>query len=344
MFTLKSSKHKTKAVVIGSGAFGTALAKVFTDSHLSIKMWSHSKDTMAMINQHHENLKYLPDVVLSKAIYCTNNFWTALEDVQIVFFSVPTQVTREVLLQAKPYLKANMSLVICSKGIERGSNQLISDIFIDILGESWRNKIFVLSGPSFAYEIARQIPTALTLAGTDAAKLSELQKQISNPYFRLYTSADIIGVQLAGALKNVVAIACGVSDGMKLGHSTRAALMSRGLSEMVRLGKCMGADPVTFLGLSGIGDLSLTCSGNLSRNRRVGINLGKGMKMKDIMNSLQEVAEGVYTVESAYALTKKYKLDLPIIEQTYKLIYKNQSAKTVLKTLMNRDLKSENDI
>ena len=341
MFSFKKTSKISKVTVIGAGAFGTALAKVLSDSKLQVMIWSHSKDTVSMINDQHENLKYLPDVALPSSIVSTHHFDQAFDNTEIIFFSVPTQVTREVLNEAKVYLDKKIPIVICSKGIERGTHKLLSEIFIEVLGNSIKRNLFFLSGPSFAYEIARNMPTGLTLAGYDTKILKELQQKISNPYFRLYTTTDVIGVQLAGALKNVIALACGVSDGLKLGHSARSALMTRGLSEMIRLGDKMGADSKTFMGLSGIGDLALTCGGNLSRNRRVGINLGKGMKIKDIMNSLHEVAEGVYTVDSAYWLSKKYDVDMPIVEYTYKIIYKNQSAKGALKKLMNRPLKAE---
>jgi glycerol-3-phosphate dehydrogenase (NAD(P)+) len=259
----------------------------------------------------------------------------------MLLFVTPSQVTRQVLSQTLPELSAQTLIVSASKGIENDSLMLLSQVFEELLPTDMHNNLGFLSGPSFANEVSIDMPTAVVAAARDEVVAKKIQTIFSTETFRVYNHRDIIGVELGGAMKNVIAIAAGVADGLGFGHNTRAALITRGLAEMTRLGIRLGGAAETFAGLAGMGDLVLTCTGDLSRNRSVGIELGKGRKIDEILNGMQMVAEGVKTTLSAYQLATKLAVDVPIIEQMYLILYQNKDPRQAVTDLMLRDLKSE---
>jgi len=323
--------------VIGAGSWGTTLASLLAEKKYDVTLWAFEKDLVNEINNTGTNSFYLPGHTLPPELKATDNMEEALRNSRYILNVVPTQFTRSVFKEAAKYIPGDAVIVTASKGIEQGTLLTVSSILKEITGRT----AAVLSGPSFAKEVIQRSPTAVTLATEKNFDNLLLQEIFNTSYFRVYTHTDIIGVELGGALKNVIAIASGICDGLDLGHSARAALITRGLAEIMRLGNVMGADPRTFSGLSGLGDLVLTCTGPLSRNYTVGINLGKGMQLNDIISSTKSVAEGVATALSAFELAKKHDVEMPIVEQVYKVLYRDKDPKTAVMMLMNRALKSE---
>jgi len=323
--------------VIGAGSWGTTLANLLAEKGYDVTLWSLEENVAHEINISRTNSAYLPGAVLSLNINATSKINEAISSARYIVNVVPTQFTRSIFQGAASLISKDAVIINASKGIEHGTLLTVSSVLKEITGR----EVAVLSGPSFAKEVINKLPTAVTLA-TDSPDLGlHLQEIFNTGYFRVYTHSDTLGAELGGALKNVIAIASGISDGLGLGHNARAALITRGLTEIVRLGSAMGADPKTFSGLSGLGDLVLTCTGPLSRNYTVGVNLGKGMTLRDILASTKSVAEGVATALSAYELSQKYNVEMPIINQVYKVIYKDKSPAEAVKFLMNRALKSE---
>jgi len=323
--------------VIGAGSWGTTLANLLAEKEFYVTLWSFEENVAQEINHSHTNVTYLPGAGLSSNIKATGKMAEAVSNAGYIVNVVPTQFTRSIFQEAARFIPEDAVIINASKGIEHKTLLTVSSI----LKETTGRQTAVLSGPSFAKEVIRKLPTAVTLAAESSDLGLHLQEVFNTGYFRVYTHSDILGVELGGALKNVIAIASGISDGLGLGHDARAALITRGLSEIVRLGSAMGADPKTFSGLSGLGDLVLTCTGPLSRNYTVGVNLGKGMTLRDILASTKSVAEGVATALSAYDLSMKYNVDMPIIEQVYQVIYKDKSPAEAVRLLMTRALKSE---
>jgi len=289
------------------------------------------------INNAKTNSLYFPGVTLPPDLRATSSLERAVREARYILNVVPTQFTRLVFIEAARYISDDAVIVSASKGIEQGTLLTVSGVLREVTGQ----RVAALSGPSFAKEVIRRFPTAVTLATQDMDTGVLLQEIFNTNYFRVYTHRDILGVELGGALKNVIAIASGISDGLGLGHSARAALITRGLVEITRLGKAMGADPMTFSGLSGLGDLVLTCTGPLSRNYTVGINLGRGMKLAEILASTRSVAEGVATSLSAYELARKQGVEMPIVEQVHEVIYHGKDPEAAVRNLMNRALRSE---
>jgi glycerol-3-phosphate dehydrogenase (NAD(P)+) len=323
--------------VIGAGSWGTTLASLLSEKDYDVSLWAFEKEIVESVRETGMNHVYLPGIQLPPGLKVTNDIELAVKKSRYILNVVPTQFTRTVFNNVIPHIPENSIIVSASKGIEQGSLLTVSSI----LKEICRHQVAVLSGPSFANEVIRKLPTAVTLATGDLDTGLILQEIFNTQYFRVYTHSDMIGVELGGALKNVIAIASGISDGLGLGHDARAALITRGLAEMVRLGVSMGADERTFSGLSGLGDLVLTCTGPLSRNYSVGVNLGKGMKLKQILSGTKSVAEGVATALSAYELSLKQGVEMPIVEQIYQVIYEEKSPAEAGSMLMNRTLKSE---
>ncbi len=323
--------------VIGAGSWGTTLACLLTEKGYDVSLWAYEKEIVDEINGSRVNSIYLSDVILPVNLKATNNIGDAVKQARYVLNVVPTQFTRSIFKEAEKYISKDAVIISASKGIEQGTLLTVSAILKDITGR----KIAVLSGPSFAKEVLKKLPTAVTLATENADFSLQLQEIFNTHYFRVYTHTDVLGVELGGALKNVIAIASGISDGLGLGHNARAALITRGLAEIIRLGERMGADKRTFSGLSGLGDLVLTCTGHLSRNYSVGVSLGKGMKLKDILSSTKSVAEGVATALSAFELSRKYGVEMPVVKQVYEVIYKDKSPAEAVTMLMNRALKAE---
>jgi glycerol-3-phosphate dehydrogenase (NAD(P)+) len=323
--------------VIGAGSWGTTLASLLVEKEYDVSLWAREAEIADEITEKGTNSVYLPEVILPSGLKATSSLEEAVRKSRYVLNVVPTQFTRSVFKEAANHLRGDAVVISASKGIEQGTLLMVSDILREVTGRP----VAALSGPSFAKEVIRKLPTAVTLAAANIETGLLLQEIFNTGYFRVYTHMDIIGVEMGGALKNVVAIASGICDGLGLGHSARAALITRGLVEISRLGKSMGADPKTFSGLSGLGDLVLTCTGPLSRNYTVGQNLGRGMKLKDILTATRSVAEGVATSLSAFELAQKKGVDVPIIEQVYEVLYQGKDPETAVLSLMNRALKSE---
>lgn len=323
--------------VIGAGSWGTTLACLLSDKGYDVTLWAFEKDLVEEISQTRINSIYLPDVTIPDNLKVTNNIEEALKKARYVVNAVPTQYTRLVFKEAAACLNNEAVIISVSKGIERGTLLTVSSI----LKEMTRHPVTVLSGPSFAKEVIKKLPTAVTLATEDINTGIALQEIFNTQYFRVYTHDDIIGAEMGGALKNVMAIAAGIAESLGLGNNARASLITRGLIEMTRLAVAIGARERTFSGLSGIGDLVLTCTSPLSRNYTVGMKLGQGLKLKEILGLTKSVAEGVATAESAYALSQKYSIEMPIIEQVYKILYEDKDPSLAVKDLMERSLKSE---
>ncbi|MBJ6761072.1 NAD(P)-dependent glycerol-3-phosphate dehydrogenase [Myxococcaceae bacterium JPH2] len=327
--------------VIGSGSFGTALANVLAVNCERVQLWGREPATVEAINTRHENATYLPGIPISERVHATTNLEEALTGSELVVLATPSHATREVMARAKAFLPRHVPIITVSKGIENESLLTMTELLEDCLPEEFHPYLAVLSGPSFAKELARRMPTVVTIASHWDKVALRCQKALQTETFRSYTSNDVVGVQYGGALKNVIAIAAGMADGLGMGHNARAAIITRGLAEITRLAVRKGANPLTLSGLSGMGDLVLTCTGELSRNRHVGMELGKGRKLPDILSQMKEVAEGVKTAKSARDLSVKTGVELPICHQVYLIAYEDKNARTAVVDLMTRQPKSE---
>jgi glycerol-3-phosphate dehydrogenase (NAD(P)+) len=327
--------------VIGAGAWGTALAKHLTEKGLHVRLWAYEQEVVNAINGTHENSIFFPGVSLPRALVATSSIADAIEGSEALLFAVPSHVTRPVLHMLAPCLSGALPLVSATKGIEEHTCKLMTEIMDEVLPAAMYPMIMALSGPSFASELSAGQPTAVCLAGRDESVVRRFQQTFMTPTFRIYADTDLIGVQLGGALKNVMALAAGVVDGLGLGLNTRAALITRGLAEIVRLGVAMGADARTFYGLSGVGDLVLTCTGALSRNHMVGVRLGKGEKLETILCGMQAVAEGVRTARAALSLARRHGVEMPITQEINAVLFENKSCRKAVSDLMEREAKAE---
>ncbi len=331
--------------VIGAGAWGTAIAIVLgrKGTH-KVRLWALEKEVVESIVDHRANDLFLPQATIPEKVLPTNSLAEALDGVDIVVSVTPSHHTRRVYEQMAPHLKPNMIFVSATKGVENDSLLRMSDVIAEVLGKHGVKapRVGALSGPSFAKEVARGDPTAITVASKDKDLAATIQREFSEPKFRVYTNDDVVGVELGGSLKNVIAIAAGVCDGLGFGYNTAAALMTRGLAEITRLTVACGGRSETMAGLAGLGDLVLTCTGGLSRNRTVGVELGKGRKLDDIIAGMHGmVAEGVLTTNAAVGLGQKYKVELPITEQMYAILTQGKSPKDAIHELMTRRGTSE---
>lgn len=323
--------------VIGAGGWGTTLACLLSNKGYDVTLWVREKNVAEEINNTRINSAYLPDITLPDDLRITHSIDDAVKKARYVLNAVPAQYTRAVFKEAFPFIPDQAIIISASKGIERGTLLTVSCI----LKELSAHPVAVLSGPSFAKEVIKKLPAAVTIATEDKNIGFILQEMFNINNFRVYTHDDILGVEIGGALKNVMAIASGISDSLGLGNNARASLITRGLVEMTRLGVAMGAKEKTFSGLSGIGDLVLTCTSPLSRNYTVGIKLGQGMKLKEILDQTRSVAEGVATAESAFELSKKHNIEMPIVEQVYRVLYEDKDPVLAVKDLLERSLKTE---
>lgn len=330
-----------KIGVIGAGAWGTALAKHLAEKGLEVRLWAYERDVVDAINAAHENPVFLKGVSLPPGVTATSSLVEAVTNRDGVLFAVPSHLTRSVLRRLAPSLSGLLPFVCATKGIEEHTAKLMTQVMEDELPPFMHRSLMVLSGPSFASELSAGKPTAVCLAGIDERLVRDFQSALMTPAFRVYADTDVIGVQLGGALKNVMALAAGVIDGLDLGLNARAALITRGLAEIIRLGGAMGADSRTFYGLSGVGDLILTCTGALSRNHSVGVRLGKGEKLEAILTGMQAVAEGVRTSRAALTLARRYQVDMPIIREINAVLYDGKSCGKAVTDLMERDAKPE---
>jgi glycerol-3-phosphate dehydrogenase (NAD(P)+) len=333
-----------KIAVIGAGSWGTALAKLLGDKGLRVDLWGHSPEHVAAIQEARENSIYLPGFSLAEGVQATNDLAQAVSGKKVVVMVVPSHVYREVFNKLTPYLSADSYIISATKGIENQTLLTMNQVMEDVLSDQrpdFKGQLGVLAGPSFAKEVAAGIPTAVTVAAKtkEAAKL--FQDIFHTERFRAYASTDVIGSELGGALKNIIAIGAGICDGLGYGTNTRAALITRGLAEITRLGVAMGAQPLTFSGLAGMGDLVLTCTGDLSRNRQVGLKLGHGKKLAQILEEMKMVAEGVKTTRSVKALAEKRKVEMPILDQVYRVIYEGTPCDEAVSTLLSRVQKEE---
>lgn len=336
-------KEKVSRIgIIGGGSWGSALAVHCGLLGMSVGIWVHEEDLVKSMNESRENDIYLPGVVLPPSVEATHSFEECLAGASMVMSVVPSHLAREIWKEAHSYLPVDAVLINATKGIEESTFLTSSGVLIESIGGNIDDRIVTLSGPTFAREVAEQLPAAAVVASRNMEIARRVQMMLNSKTLRLYTNKDPIGVEIAASLKNVMAIAVGICDGLKLGYNARAALITRGLAEMARLGVALGADPLTFQGLAGIGDLVLTCTGDLSRNRTLGLRLGKGEKLEDITASSPMVAEGVKTARSALGLASREDVELPITEEINKVLYKGRGPLSALKALMNRSPKEEN--
>ncbi len=334
---------KIRIGVVGAGAWGTALAKLLADKGFALDLWVFEEQVRKQIEQYRENRVFLPEIILPENINATNDLELAVRDKDMVLVVVPSHCMRDMAGRMKNYISPETIVVTASKGIENKTHMVMTQILaekIDIIPEG---NFAALSGPSFAREVADMVPTVVAAASTNHETALFVQKVFSCPTFRVYVNDDPIGTQIGGAMKNVLAIAAGICDGMNMGLNPRAALITRGLTEMNRLGRKLGADPLTLSGLAGVGDLLLTCTGALSRNYTVGKQIGQGRKLDDIISEMRMVAEGVKTTRSVYNLSKKLGVDLPICNEVYSVLFEGRSADQTIERLMNRSLKHELD-
>ena len=327
-----------KFSVIGAGSFGTAMSLVASRCGNEVMLWAHDPAVAAGIARNRVNPSFLSSFQLE--VKATSSLQDAAAFSDTIFMVVPSHHYRHVLEDLKPHLKRAVNIVSGTKGIETDTLERMSELAASVLGDRLRG-FAVLSGPTFALEAARGDPTAAVVASTERELSETVQRALSGSTFRLYNSSDVVGVELAGSLKNVIAIAAGVIEGLGLGSNTNAALITRGLHEIMKLGVTLGGRPETFAGLAGMGDLVLTCTGSLSRNRSVGVALGRGKKLSEILDETKFVAEGVKTAKAAHALAARHKIEMPITAEMYRVLYENESPVVAIQRLMSRSLKAE---
>ncbi len=333
--------NEERVGVIGAGSWGTALANLLAHKGVDTTVWSYEAEVAEAINREHRNSRYLSEIPLDPRLRATIHLQEAVEGASTVLSVSPSHVVRSVMAEAAPYLEADALVVSASKGIEVDTLQTMDEVLADVLPSSVAERAAFLSGPSFALEVGLAHPTAVTMGARSKVSARRAQQLFQTRYFRVYTTPDVRGVELGGALKNVIAIAAGAVDGLGYGHNTRAALITRGLAEITRLGVALGADPLTFAGLAGMGDLILTCTGGLSRNRSVGVELGRGRTLDEILGGMTMVAEGVRTTRSARDLARRMGIEMPIVEEVHALLFEGRPAREAVESLMLREPKPE---
>ena len=329
--------------ILGAGSFGTCLAKLLGDNDHRVTLWCRSSTVAKQIQESRENVEYLPGCRLAESVQITEVLEQCVADKEILIGVTPSHAIRAVLTQVRQSLSPEVIMVNASKGLEEDTLARIDQIYDTVLPRQIAHRAVFLSGPAFAQEIAKGLPSAIAAAGRDSGTMYQVQQSLSSDRFRIYTCADVVGLLLGGALKNIAAIATGISDGCGFGDNARAALITRCLAEIARIGIPLGADPLTFSGLSGVGDLMLTCFGDLSRNRRVGLALGRGQSLAEVEAQMSMVAEGVRTTKVASALATSIGVEVPIIQGTYSVLFEGQSPRNVIAGFMGRPLKSERE-
>ncbi len=335
---------KGRIGVVGAGSWGTALADLLAKKGFAVDLWVFEREVCRQIAEHKENKLFLPGVVLSENLRPSNDLTHVVAQKELVLIVVPSHVMRQTTLQMGSCLGPETTVVTAAKGIENKTHLTMSGVLHETLPDLDENRLAVLSGPSFAKEVAADVPTLVTVASKNRETATFVQQVFATPYFRVYTSEDVVGVELGGAVKNVIAIASGIIDGLGLGLNTRAALITRGLVEIQRLGLILGGNPHTFAGLAGAGDLILTCTGALSRNYTVGRKIGGGMTLDQILSEMHMVAEGVKTTRSVYNLSRRLGVEMPISHEIYHVLYDNEDPEKAVKRLMTRNLKEECDL
>lgn len=336
-----SKTQTNKIAVLGAGSFGTALAILLAKNGNQTILWGRDSVQVESINQSRINQKYLPDILLPESLVVTNDFEQAVKDVRDILVVTPSYAFSDTLQQIKPLVKADVRIVWACKGLEPESSDFLENRVIDVFGKDCPKG--VLSGPTFARELAIGSPTAITLACDNNQFAQDLTERLVNQTFRIYLSNDLKGVQLGGAIKNIVAIGAGIADGLGFGANARTALITRGLAEMMRMGEKLGGLPETFTGMAGLGDLVLTCTDNQSRNRRFGLALGRGGSLENAIKEIGQVVEGVRNTKEVFHLAQLHKVDMPICQAIYNIIYLHQDPKTAAKELLTRELKIEGE-
>ncbi|WP_254811605.1 NAD(P)H-dependent glycerol-3-phosphate dehydrogenase [Streptomyces cavourensis] len=332
--------HPVKAAVFGTGSWGTAFAVILADAGCEVTLWGRRAEVAEAVNTTHTNPDYLPGIELPASIRATTDPAEALRGAEFAFLVVPSQTLRANLAEWAPHLEPDTVLVSLMKGVELGTAKLMSEVIADVAKVS-ADRIAVVSGPNLAKEIAERRPAAAVAACADESVAQRLQAACHTPYFRPYTNTDVVGCELGGAVKNVIGLAVGIADGMGLGDNTKGSLITRGLAETTRLGVAMGADPLTFSGLAGLGDLVATCSSPLSRNHTFGTNLGRGMTLQETIAATKQTAEGVKSCESVLDLARRHGVDMPITETVVSIVHEGKSPVVAVKELMSRSAKAE---
>ena len=333
---------KESVAVVGAGSWGTAFAAMLAGRHESVTLWAHEAEVCADLRDRRENRAFLPGITLSTAIRPTSDLAEAVSGKTVVVFAVPSHHLRQVAVRAAAHLSADACLVSLAKGVENGTLKRMTEVLAEA-SPAHAPRVAALSGPTFAREVAEGKPTGATVAARDLYVARRLQRALSGSRFRLYADDDVTGIEIGGALKNVMAIAAGMSDGLGFGHNARALLVTRGLAEISRVGIRLGADPQTFYGLSGLGDLVLTCTGDLSRNRTVGMRVGRGERIDDILGGMSMVAEGVTTAKAAVALSRRTEVSMPISEQVHLILHEGKDVRGAVTELLSRALRPEKD-
>lgn len=327
-------KLRSKIAVVGSGSWGTAFANVLALKGLKVTLWARREELAAKIHETHENSDYLPGVVLSPRLRATSDLKRAVEGASVVVMGVPSQSFREILREAAPYTEPSAPIVSLVKGLELATMSRMSEVVTQEIPASWPQRVVVLSGPNLANEIARGFPAAAVVACADIDVADRLQDLFMSPTFRTYSISDVAGAEIGGVVKNVIAIGTGMVEGLQLGDNTKALVITRGLAEMTRLGVTFGADPMTFAGLAGVGDMICTCMSGLSRNHRVGLELGRGRKIDEILSELHQVAEGVKSSKAVHDLAARSGVNLPICEAVYRVIHEGQPVSDMISDLL----------
>jgi glycerol-3-phosphate dehydrogenase (NAD(P)+) len=330
-----------KAAVVGAGSWGTTLANVLAQNGITVALWARRAELAEEIKNYRENRTYLPGVKISSSIHVSSDLEQVIHDSDFVVMVVPSHSMSVICRQVGKYIKDEAIIISASKGLETDTFRRMSRVLTDELPSRFSESIAVLSGPSHAEEVSKELPTTVVAASVKRQVAEKVQDIFMNAYFRVYTNPDVVGVELGGALKNVIAICSGISDGLGFGDNTRAALMTRGIAEITRLGVKLGANPATFGGLSGIGDLIVTCSSLYSRNRRAGMEIGRGKTVKEVVESTKMVIEGINTTKAAYLLANKLHIEMPITEQAYEVLFQNKNPMDAVSTLMKRQGKHE---
>jgi glycerol-3-phosphate dehydrogenase (NAD(P)+) len=333
----------TRVAVLGAGSWGTALAKHLAAKAVPTRLWARSPSLAREIATRRENAAYLAGVALPEALSVTSDLGEALDGAGTVLFVVPSHGLRELVRATRPLLHSETAVVSATKGIENETLMLMTEVLEEELGAAFAQRTCALGGPSFAREVALEMPTVVCVASRSERTACNVQELLASERFRVYTTEDVIGVELGGALKNVIAIAAGAADGLGFGHNARAGLITRGIAEISRLATQMGANPQTLAGLSGMGDLVLTCTGDLSRNRTLGMELGRGRSLHEVLGQMTMVAEGVRTARSAYELARRENVDMPITAEVYKALYEGKSPISAVESLLGRALRAERD-
>ncbi|MGQ8821128.1 NAD(P)H-dependent glycerol-3-phosphate dehydrogenase [Bibersteinia trehalosi] len=340
MQTEESMTYTAPVTILGAGSYGTALAIALSRNGHKTYLWGHNPQKMAQMAASRMNQEFLPDIPFPDALEIESDLAQAIAKSRDLLIVVPSHVFGDVLLQLKPFLSSEHRIIWATKGLERDTGRLLQEVVLQILGENY--PLAVLSGPTFAKELAAGLPTAISLSSDNAQFADEMQQRIHcSKSFRVYINDDMVGAQLGGAIKNVIAIGAGISDGMGFGANARTALITRGIAEISRLGASLGANPATFMGMSGLGDLVLTCTDNQSRNRRFGLMLGQGRNAEDAIAEIGQVVEGFYNTKEAHLLAQKQGVEMPIVEQIYQMLFCGKQATEVAKTLLGRERKGE---